>query len=147
MTNGQYSPTTPTRSLSATSLTGNLERTFDLCKLVMGAGATYAARITTYHIRTLSKYIVSAYHNKGFSFIDVITQCPTYFGRKNKMAQPTQMLEWMKERSITIREAEELAPEALAGRFVIGEFINAPAPEYTQEYEKLIERSKSKGGR
>ena len=144
MTNGQFSPTTPYGSYTPTSPFGNAERSFDLCGLVKAAGATYVARGTTYHLRALPGMMESAINNKGFSFIDVITQCPTYYGRKNKLAAPVDMLTWMRDSSIHIRDAAEKKPEELSGKFVIGEFYNTPAPEYTQEYDRLSASKKEK---
>lgn len=146
MTNGQYSPTTPLKAHTATSPLGFSERSFDLCKLAIGAGATYVARSTTYHARMLCDYIVNAVSNKGFSFVDIITQCPIYFGRKNHMARPSRMLEWMKESSISGDEAVNLKPDELAGKIVVGEFVQSPAPEYTEEYGKIIRAAQAGGG-
>jgi 2-oxoglutarate ferredoxin oxidoreductase subunit beta len=144
MTNGQFSPTTPYGALTATTPFGNAERSFDLCKLVQAAGATYVARATTYHLRMLPGMIMSAVNNKGFSFIDVITQCPTYYGRKNKIATPVDMLKWMRDNSVNLRNAENRKPEELAGKFILGEFYNTPAPEFTAEYDRLAALKKRK---
>jgi len=140
MTNGQYSPTTPLGFQSSTSLYGLIERPFDLCDLVKGAGGSYVGRTTTYHTTMIANMITSGLKNKGFSFLDVITQCPTYFGRKNKLGSPVAMMKWIRDSSITIKEASALPPEEIAGKFVIGEFVNKPSAEYTDEYGKLITR-------
>jgi len=84
MTGGQVAPTTPCGSKTVTTPTGSTEPPFDLCKLVKGAGATYIARSTVYHMRDLIKYIKKAFTHKGFSFIDVISPCYTQFGRRNQ---------------------------------------------------------------
>src|SRR6056297_238686 len=44
MTGGQYSPTTPKQAYAATAPWGHYEPMFDICKLAIGAGATYVAR-------------------------------------------------------------------------------------------------------
>lgn len=143
MTNGQFSPTTPQMAYTSTTPYGMIERGFDLCKLVEGAGATYVARTTTYHIRMLPNMIVNAIKNQGFSFIDVIAQCPTYFGRKNKLTTAVEMLKYMRDNSITRKEAATKSTEELEGKIIIGEFVNKQAPEFTSEYNKLIERLKT----
>jgi 2-oxoglutarate/2-oxoacid ferredoxin oxidoreductase subunit beta len=88
---------------------------------------------------------VNAIKNKGLSFIDFIAQCPTYFGRKNKLPQPMDMLKWMKERSVQLSDAKNMSPSDLAGKFVLGEFVNAPAPEYTAEYDRVAKMLREKG--
>jgi 2-oxoglutarate ferredoxin oxidoreductase subunit beta len=144
MTSGQYSPMTPKGAFATTAPYGNIDRSFDLCKLGQSAGATYVARGTVYHVPQLIKLIEKALKHKGFSVIDVVDICPTYFGRRNKMGSPVAMMEKVREMSITARTAAKLSPEELSGRIVIGEFYEEQAPEYTEEYAKVIE--KAQGG-
>lgn len=140
MTSGQYSPMTPRGAYATTAPYGNIDRSFDLCKLAQSAGATYVARGTVYHIPQLIKLIEKALQHKGFSFVDAVSICPTYFGRKNKMASPVKMMEFIRDASIPIKSAEKLLKEELAGKIVIGEFYEEQAPEYTEEYAKVIEK-------
>ena len=144
MTSGQYSPTTPFGFWGTTAPYGNVERPFDLCKLVESAGATYVARGTSYHARQLPGYIEKAIQNKGFSFIDVITGCPTYFGRKNKIGGPVEMLQWQRDNAITIKDAKTSPPDKSIGKFVIGEFVNMSSQEYCEAYQKVIEKAQGK---
>jgi len=39
-----------------------------------------------------------------------------------------------------------MTPEALRGKFVVGELHRGVAPEYAAEYDKLIESLRVKGG-
>jgi 2-oxoglutarate ferredoxin oxidoreductase subunit beta len=144
MTSGQYSPTTPFGFWGTTAPYGNIERPFDLCKLAESAGATYVARGTTYHARQLPGYIEKGIRNQGFSFIDVISGCPTYFGRKNKIGGPVEMLQWQRDNAVTIKDAKSLPPEKLINKFVIGEFVDSRTPEYCQEYQKVIEKAQER---
>ncbi len=139
MTSGQYSPMTPKGAFATTAPYGNIDRDFDLCKLAQSAGATYVARGTVYHIRQLIKIVEKALKHKGFSMIDVVDICPTYFGRRNKMASPVDMMKKIREMAITVRTASKMLPEELFGKIVIGEFYKELAPEYTEEYAKIIE--------
>ena len=84
MTGGQFSPTTPTGSLATTAPYGSIDRTFDLPTLAMGAGATYAARGSAFHVPQTTKLIQDGIAHKGFALIDCMAVCPTYYGRKNK---------------------------------------------------------------
>jgi 2-oxoglutarate ferredoxin oxidoreductase subunit beta len=145
MTSGQYSPMTPKGAFATTAPYGNIDRNFDLCKLAQSAGATYVARGTVYHVPQLIKLIEKALKHKGFSFVDVADICPTYFGRKNKMPTPVAMMEKIRDMSITVKTAEKLSAEELSGKIVIGEFHEEKAPEYTEEYAKIIK--KAQGGK
>lgn len=146
MTGGQFSPLTPHDSKATTSPFGHIERPFDIAALAISAGATFVARSTAFHSTMLTNLVVKAIANKGFSVVDAIAQCPTYFGRKNKLSSPAKMMEWQRDHAITTTAAEKLSSEELIGKFVIGELHNSTAPEYTAEYDKLIQRLSQKGG-
>jgi len=143
MTGGQYSPTTPTGDLGTTAPYGNIDPSFDIAKLAAAAGATYAARSTAYHARPLAKYIETAISHKGFSLVEAISTCPTYYGRKNKKGSAVAMLNYLKESFVDIKAAEKLPAEKLVGKHIMGEFKNVKdQEEYTDLYAKIIERMK-----
>ncbi len=87
MTGGQYSPTTPTGEKGTTAPYGNIDGDFDIPKLAEAAGATYTARGDCYHVPQMIKLIENGIKNKGFSIIEGVSICPTYYGRKNKERQ------------------------------------------------------------
>ncbi|MBM4240457.1 MAG: 2-oxoacid:ferredoxin oxidoreductase subunit beta [Euryarchaeota archaeon] len=138
MTGGQISPTSPKGSYGSTAPYGAMEKPFDLSELVSAAGATYVARWTTAHPLQLSMSIKDALNNKGFSFIEVISQCPTYFGRKNQMRSSIEMMKWMKSVSIVKKKADKMDEKKLEGKIIVGEFVNKEEPELSDEIYKLI---------
>ena len=141
MTSGQYSPLTPVGARASTAPYGHLERGFDLAALVQTAGATYVARSTTYHIHQTIEYLSRALQHEGFSFVEVLTQCPTYFGRRNRMADPARMLQWYRERAVPVSQARSMSPQELKERVVIGELGRTEdVPEYARSYQELIAR-------
>lgn len=145
MTGGQSSPLTPIDSRSTTAPFGHMERSFDIAQLAIAAGATYVARGTAYHATMLTELVVKGIENKGFSVIDGITQCPIGYGRKNKMPTAAAMLLWQRDHAVMAKAAAKMTPEALAGKFVIGELHHSPAPEYTAEYARLVTRLQEGG--
>ncbi len=140
MTSGQYSPMTPKGMMGTTAPYGNVERSFDLAKLAIAAGATYVARATAYHAVLLEDLIGKALLNKGFSVVEAITQCPTYMGRKNKIGSAVDMLNWFKDSAVNVKAAAVLPPEKLVGKFLIGELHNQPESEFTAEYAAMVEQ-------
>ena len=138
MTSGQYSPMTPKGMYGTTAPYGNLERSFDLCELAIAAGATYVGRSTSYHVPLLIDLIEAALQNKGFSVVEALVQCPTYFGRKNKVGGPVDMLKWIRDGVVSAAAAPSLPPEKVAGKKLIGELHKSSAPEYTADYDELI---------
>ena len=93
MTSGQVAPTTPLDAISTTTPTGNPEPPFTSINLVKAAGATYLARWTTHHAKQMVRSFVKGAENPGFSFIEVLSQCPTYYGRKNDLVTAISMME------------------------------------------------------
>ena len=53
MTGGQYSPLSGIGVSATTAPYGNIDREFDTVRLALGAGATFVARTTTYHMREM----------------------------------------------------------------------------------------------
>jgi 2-oxoglutarate ferredoxin oxidoreductase subunit beta len=146
-TGGQYGPTTPTGALSTTSPYGLNEPPFDLCHLMVAAGATFVARGTAYHVVQLIDLLERGLSHPGFAFIEVVTQCPTSFGRKNPEAGMTgpEMLKWQKENSISIEKAKNMPKESLNGKILTGVFVDTVRPEFSAEYEKLRQRAQKRG--
>jgi len=158
MTGGQYSPTTPDGSYATTAPYGNLEPSFDLSQLAIASGATYVARSTTYHFIPLQTYIRKGIVNQGFSFVEAITQCPTYFGRYNQIGTAPKMMEHFKEKALTFSRLQnelqtgeekrpagvsqllEVAREMYPDRILIGEFLNKAKPGYVEQFLNLVKQ-------
>lgn len=145
MTGGQLAPTTSTGLYTTTSPMGSIERPFDLCKLVETAGGTYVARWTTAHPAALIRAIKQALTHKGFSFVEVVSQCPTIHGRYSLgISDPLKNLEYIKENSVTREQAEKMLPEELVSKIVIGKFVDKEAPTLEDSYREM-ERKVSAG--
>lgn len=140
MTGGQYSPTTPRGDYGTTAPYGNLDRSFDIAGLAYGAGASYAARGSVYHVQQTISLIQEGIRHQGFSIIDVASVCPTYYGRKNKKGDAVQMLKWQRDNAVTQEKAAKMTPEELRGKLVIGLLHQVQYPEFTYAYEALINR-------
>ncbi|RJP74915.1 MAG: 2-oxoglutarate ferredoxin oxidoreductase subunit beta [Candidatus Zixiibacteriota bacterium] len=145
MTGGQFSPTTPYGAKAATTPHGNIDPSFDLAQLAIGAGATYVARGSVDNARMVQKYIRDGLAHHGFSVIEVLSNCHTQYGRRNKMSDPITMVDWIASQVVPRNKAEKMSPEELQGKIITGELHrNAERPEYTDEYRKLIERVQAK---
>ena len=145
MTGGQYSPTTPTGDKATTAPYGNLDRPFDIALLAAGAGASFAARGDVFHARETTAIIKQAMLHKGFSLVDVYSVCPTYYGRKNKKGDAVEMLKWQRDNLIPMNRFNMMTPEDMAGKKPIGILAENDFPEYSEEYQKLIDRFAAKG--
>ncbi|MHA1785885.1 MAG: thiamine pyrophosphate-dependent enzyme [Candidatus Helarchaeota archaeon] len=139
MTGGQVAPTTPTGYYATTSPYGYEESPIDAVELAKAAGATYVARWTTATIRNFMKSLKKAIHRKGFSFIEIVSQCVTYFGRKNKMAEPAQLFRYIRDNSVKLDKAKDMKKEELEGKWVIGEHLEIEKPTLWDRKKAIIE--------
>ncbi len=105
MTGGQVGPTTFTGDRTSTTPYGNPERPFDLARLVAAAGANYVARWTTAHPVQMARAIRVALERKGFSFIEVLSQCPTAYGRRSRRGDAIRLMGWFK--TLRVRKPDE----------------------------------------
>ena len=79
-----------------------------------------------------------AFAHKGFSVLEILTQCPTYFGRKNKMGGAVQMLEWYRDNTAQLGSKKLEENPHLIPR---GVFVEEDRPEYCAEYAKIIAKA------
>ncbi|MGL5271070.1 MAG: 2-oxoacid:ferredoxin oxidoreductase subunit beta [Selenomonadaceae bacterium] len=139
MTGGQASPMTPLHKKATTAPYGTVDRPFDACHLAQAAGATYVARSTAYHVQHLADMIAAGFDNDGFSFIEAVVQCPTAFGRKNKMGSAADMMKWMRDSGVMQAAWEKLPEEKREGKFPIGLLHKSQAEDYVTAYQQVIE--------
>ena len=138
MTGGQYSPLTPYGKKATTAPYGNIDNSFDLVELARGAGATYVARGDVFHMKQLADLIVEGARHKGFSVIEAMTPCPTSFGRYNKTPDPAEMLKIFRDNTVGVKRAATMTAAELQDKIITGCFVNKEAPEYVENYDKLI---------
>ncbi len=133
MTGGQLAPTTPTGARTSTSPTGNRDHPFNLSYLAAASGASYVARWTTLHVRRLERAIGEALCKPGFSFVEIISPCPTLYGRLNKQKTGLEQVDYYKKNSIIRHGADpRQADIALNGQIVVGKFVDLEKPSYLQ---------------
>lgn len=137
MTGGQVAPTTPYGVPTTTTPYGNPEPDFDVARLVMSAGATYVGRWTTYHVFNLLKSMKEAIMKKGFSFIEIVSQCPVSYGKMIGKRRASDFLKIYKEKSVPLAKAEKMSEEELRDKIVIGKFVDRDRQEFTESLRKL----------
>lgn len=143
MTGGQGSPTTPDNAFSTTTPYGNVEKHFDPCDLAIAAGASFVGRGTVYHYPQLEKLITNALQHKGFSLVEVISNCHTYYGRLNRKGDAVAMFETFKNDSVTTAKAKNMSAEELKGKHIIGTlYENNEITEFCDEYQRVVETLK-----
>jgi 2-oxoglutarate ferredoxin oxidoreductase subunit beta len=131
MTGGQTAPTTPDHVVTSTAPHGTYDPAFNLPQLADASGAVYVARWTTYHVRQLAKSMYEMFNKKGFSFIEVLSPCPTLYQRRNKMGEALDTMKAYKEKSKR-KDGAPTSEVALTrdGEIVVGKFIDREREDY-----------------
>ena len=138
MTGGQFSPLSGEDVSATTAPFLTIDPGFDIVELAKAAGATFVARTTTYHIQQMIDIIRQAIVHKGFSVVEVLSQCPTYFGRKNKIGDAVDMVAYFKKNTTPMgSKAKQENPDLLER----GIFVQEEKPEYCSLYEKVVQKA------
>ncbi len=138
MTGGQYSPLSGYGTMATTAPFSNIDHHFDTVELAMAAGASFVARTTTYHVQQMAKIFKQAILHEGFSVVEVMSQCPTYFGRKNRAGSAVDMMEQYRDNTTPVgSKAKQENPDLIER----GVFVQKELPEYCAEYDKIIKRA------
>ena len=138
MTGGQFSPLSGYGAMSTTSPYSNIDHAFDVVELSVAAGASFVGRTTTYHAKQMADILGQAIIHKGFSVVEIMSQCPTYFGRQNRLGSAIDMLENFKKNTTSIgSKAKQKNPDLIER----GVFVQKNMPEYCSEYDKIIKRA------
>jgi len=145
MTGGQVAPTTPFKTKTATSPYGSFEHPLDATKLAVAAGAAYSARWTTAHLNELKEAIKKALQMQGFRFIEVVTHCPTAYGRRAGFKDIGEMMKYYKDNAVTVQQAEKMSPEELERKIVVGEFVARQRPTLVEAVYAMMKEAKESG--
>jgi 2-oxoglutarate ferredoxin oxidoreductase subunit beta len=139
MTGGQVTPTTPEDAIASTTPYGNFEQNFNLPYLAESCGAVYVARWTVYHVTQLKKAMREAINKKGFSFIEIISPCPTLYGRRNRRGDGLDELKDYKKRSQIKNDASTRECDlSLDGPIVVGKFVDRDRETFQEAMDRHL---------
>ena len=136
MTGGQFSPLSGQGKKATTAPYATIDSDFDVVELAKSAGATFVARSTVFHANETKEILKKAINHKGFSVVEIMSQCPTYFGRKNKLGDAVQMMESFKTNTVKIGSKKLEKNPNLIQRGIFVE--NTDKPEYCEAYDQVI---------
>jgi 2-oxoglutarate ferredoxin oxidoreductase subunit beta len=154
MTGGQQSPTTPRSSSTTTYEHGNPEYPLNISGLASVVGAAYVARWATDRPLSLTKSIKAAIQTVGFSLVEVLSPCPTNYGRRNQMGDPAAFLDYYKEITYLYDpakascESDESVHSFLVPanfkKIAVGEFVRRERPDYFENYKMMAREAKAR---
>jgi 2-oxoglutarate ferredoxin oxidoreductase subunit beta len=119
-------------------MNGSPEEPFNFCHLASSCGATYVARWTAMQVRSLRSSITEALQKTGFSFVEVITPCPSSFGRRNRMGSALEMLKFYHGRSVIRGDIDPKdATMDIDKEIIVGKFVDIERPTFLDNYAKV----------
>ena len=74
--------------------------------------------------------------------IEILDDCPTTYGRRNKFRSVVDMMKRQKETAVPVAAAAKMTAEQLEGKVLTGVLYKEDKPEYTEQYAQVIERAK-----
>jgi 2-oxoglutarate ferredoxin oxidoreductase subunit beta len=137
MTGGQVSATTPVGTRTTTTPYENIEHPFKIADVVAAAGGSYVARWTTYHPFQLMESMQTAINKKGFSFVEIYSQCPVSYGKMIGKGTAVDILRSFQEASIHVDDARSMTEDELEGRIVVGKLVERHRTEFCQSLDRL----------
>lgn len=142
MTGGQAGSTTPVDARTSTSPYGNFEYSFNVSSLAAASGAVYVARWTVLHVRRLEKAMGEALDKPGFSLVEVISPCPTGFGRRQQQRLGLDTMRYYHEHGVIDHDANvhETGIE-LGGKIIEGTFVDLDKPTFLQFRDKGLDKA------
>ena len=136
MTGGQFSPLSGLGKKATTAPFTTIDNQFDIVELAKSAGASFVARSTVFHATECKDLLKKAIAHKGFSVVEILSQCPTYYGRKNKEGDAVQMMEGFKTNTVKLGSKKlEKNPDLIQRGIFVEDTQKA---EYCEAYDKII---------
>lgn len=136
--------TTPTTAIASTATYGCYDAPFNLPFLAESCGAVYVARWTVLHFRRLIESMTKALMTPGFTFIEVIAPCATLYGRKNRLGDGRNLLNFYHDfAEIQHGAATRDVDIDFQQKIICGEFVDKPRPTFL---DRMNERYREKLG-
>jgi len=149
LTTGQFTPTSPAEFEGPSTPQGSPEDPLNPIELMLCTGATFVARGFSSHVKHLRVLLKAAVKHNGFSFIDVLQPCVSFFDNSDYYKGRTYELADEKHDPSNLPAAMDRAREWSYGqgdRIPIGIFyqVNKPSFEERLLSSKIIVNTKPK---
>ncbi len=141
LTTGQYTPTSPLGFKGRSTPKGSTELPFNPIELMLAGGATFVARGYTHGLELLKKIFREAILHQGFSVVDVLQVCATYFNQYDYYTERVYELadHDMTDFEAAIRQAREWDYNSDAP-IALGTFYKKDAPVFDAQFKETEEK-------
>jgi 2-oxoglutarate ferredoxin oxidoreductase subunit beta len=135
LTTGQFTPTSPKGYKGKSTPSGTIEEPLNPLTLMLTVGATFVARGFPGDIAHLRRIIKEGILHKGFSFIDILQPCVTFYNTWEFLRERVYKLEESSHNPADFKSAFERALEwgySNKGKIPIGIFYRVSKPTYDE---------------
>ncbi|MCK5520379.1 MAG: 2-oxoacid ferredoxin oxidoreductase, partial [Candidatus Marinimicrobia bacterium] len=141
LTKGQASPTTPLDTITKTTYYGNMEDPINPVRMMISYNSSFVARAFSGYPKETAAVIAQAIAHKGFSFIEVLSPCPTFNGK--------DQFTMLKEKTSFIDENHDSSDQVAAfdvanseDNYKLGIIYHKNRPTYTDLVHNLQKKAK-----
>jgi len=136
LTVSQFTATSPKGFKGSSTPEGSLEESFNPLELVLSAGGTFIARGYALKIEQLKNLIIKAIEHKGFSFLEILQPCLTFFDNRKFYEERIYELKnhnfSSKEEALKKIREREWDYKNSKGKIPLGIFYKVEKPSYNK---------------
>lgn len=133
LTVSQFTATSPRGFKGSTTPEGSLEIPMNPLLLMLSTGATFIARAFTLRLQHMKKIMKEAILHKGFSFVEILQPCPTFFDTTKFYAERVYEVDTSMSREEALEKIQEWNYEDGAEkRIPIGIFYQVSRPTFEE---------------
>lgn len=135
LTTGQYTPTSPLGFPGRSTPAGSPEYPLNPLALMVGAGATFVARAYSRRLPQLRSLIENALSHRGFSFLEVLQVCASFYNQTGYYDEHTYDLDPGEFPTADVDRALHLAREwdySRDSRISLGALYRTRLPTYQE---------------
>jgi len=144
LTKGQLSPTTPKGDVTVTSPFRSIDTPMDPVKLAVAFDTSFVARGFAGNLKHLTEMVVQAIQHPGFSFVHVLSPCPTFRGMDEfKRIRDLIRVVEVPAAELGSRDAAFAREDADPGAINLGVLYKSPRPHYGEEVQHLRDVSRA----
>lgn len=136
LTTGQSNAMSPKGFKGKSTPSGNIEEPFNPLLFMLATGATFVARSYAGEMDATKRIMQAAIAHKGFSFVDIIQPCITFFDTRDYFKE---RIYWIGEDFPTndLKKAMDKVTDNTDGKIPLGIFYKTEKPTFEEELHKL----------
>jgi len=134
LTVSQFTATSPRGFKGSSSPEGSIEEPFNPLELVISAGGTFIARGYALKMEQLKNLIVETIEHKGFSFLEILQPCITFFDNRKFYEERIYELKNhnFSSREDALKKIREWDYKNNEGKIPLGIFYKIEKPSYNE---------------